>query len=156
MDSAGQEAAHSLGLLAPQKGSPCDHEPGSAPSPTDLSLGAAALLHDSLWLVPGGGKGAVLGAPGQAMAGAHQSQNLMLVPRVVPLAEQRGGTMELSLPDGRLQPWNWYFAETLLGNPSGLCSLVQGIGGGEGQIKLTLAPLRFQVACQALHILVVS
>lgn len=72
----------------------------------------------------------MLGAPGPAIAGAHRSQNLMLVPRVVPLAEQWGRTMELLVTDGWLQPCNWYFAETWLGNPSGLCSLVQGGGAG--------------------------
>lgn len=123
-DSAGREAASSPGLLAPQQGSSCNCMPGSAPSTTELPQGSTALLHDSLWLVPGGTGGTVLGAPGQAMASAHQSLNLMLVPGAVPLTEQRGRSVALWLPDGQLPLCKLYFAETLLGNPSGLCFLV--------------------------------
>lgn len=42
----------------------------------------------------------MLGTPSPAIAGAHRSRNLMLVPRVVPLAEQRGRTKELLVTDG--------------------------------------------------------
>lgn len=111
-DSAGREASRSPGLLAPQQGSTCSRMPGSAPSTMELPQGSTALLHDSLWLVPGGRGGTVLGAPGQAMAGAHQSLKPMLVPGAVPLTEQRGRTVALLLPDGQLPLCNLYLAET--------------------------------------------